>query len=294
VNGRRVGIRARWWVFGLIGSLAVGLVAAGAIVVAPPLDATSPPTRPTPLNVVIPIYNDRGLHAVRTHLRPHLRRGDTFLLISGNQDDEIDPAWLDLAAEELRTFYPSTTVLAGTSGIANVRVAVAGIEPPVEGLVYIYEPNFANEPEFSWDFATTQRLFDQVADLVRDAGLRVIGKPTGRPLLAPSLSRLEWNYRELRGSVDELFIQTQAYCEVSVAQFEAAIQKLVAQFGGGSRSELWLPQLTLDLNSPHGVSVARALACAEVAKGLGVDRFLMWWSPTFAAEAAVFLERVRP
>jgi hypothetical protein len=294
VNGRSLGIRARWWVIALIGSLAFGLVAVGTIVVAPPLDATSPTTRQMTVNVVIPIYNDRGLHAVRTHLRPHLRRGDTFLLISGNQDDEIDPAWVDQAAEELRTFYPSTTILAGTSGIANVRVAVAGIEPPVEGLVYIYEPNFANEPEFTWDFATTQRLFDQVANLVRGAGLRVIGKPTGRPLLAPSLSRHQWDYRELGSSVDQLFIQTQAYCEASVAQFEAAIQELVAQFGGGSRDDRWLPQVTVDLNSPHGVSVARAVECAEVAKRLGVDRFLVWWSPAFAGEAAVFLERVRP
>jgi hypothetical protein len=94
--------------------------------------------------------------------------------------------------------------------------------------------------------------------------------------------------------MDDLFIQTQSYCEESVAQFEAAIQKLIAQFEGASRSDRWLPQLTVDLNSQNGVPVSRALACAEQAKELGVDRFLIWWSPAFPDEAAAFLEGLRP
>jgi hypothetical protein len=255
---------------------------------APPV----PPAGP-PINVVIPVYNDPGLRAVRTHLRPHLRRGDSFLIISGNQDGSIDTAWVDSTAEELRTFYPNTAILAGTSGMANIDAAVAAIEPPIEGLAYIYEPEFANEPEFTWDFPTTERLFGVFADKARGAGLRAIGKPTGRPLLAEALREYEWDYRELGRPLDDLFIQTQAYCYESQAEFEAAIDKLLVQFADTGTNG-WLPQLTLDLNSRHGVPVDQALACAEAAKDRGVHRFLMWWSPAHPENAATFLEDLRP
>ncbi|MEX1073167.1 MAG: hypothetical protein WED86_05650 [Chloroflexota bacterium] len=266
----------------------------GALILGLPSTQTPLPVEVSPrLNVVIPIYNDRGLEAVRTSLRPYLRRDDVFLLVSGNQDDQIDAEWVDRSAEVLRTFYPGTTILAGTSGMANISLGIAGIRPPVEGLAYIYEPEFSNEPEFSWDFATTQRLFDEVAAKTRSAGFRAIGKPTGRPLLAVPLSGFEWDYAELGATMDDLFVQTQAYCHESVATYEEAIGKLIAQFGE-SGSDRWLPQITLDLNSRHGVSVERALACAERAKEMGVRRFLMWWSGAHAENAAAFLKGIRP
>jgi hypothetical protein len=285
---------SRRWFIGSVG-LAIAVVGVvGALVVVGLLPQKVPAQEPqTPLNIVIPIYNDPGLRAVRTHLRPYLRRGDTFLLISGNQDDEIDVAWVDAAAEQLRTFYPNTAILAGTSGMANIDLAIAGLQPPVEGLAYIYEPDFSNEPEFSWNLSDTRRLFDEVAAKARSAGFRAIGKPTGRPLLAEALVQYAWDYRLLSTSMDDLFVQTQAYCFESVTQFGSAIEKLLAQFEG-SGSDRWLPQVTLDLNSRHGVTVERALACAELAKDMGVHRFLMWWSPAYPGEAAAFLEGVRP
>jgi hypothetical protein len=271
------------------------MVAAWAAVVAlvPPAEPTAPTAR-RDVRVIIPIYNDRGLRAVRSDLRPQLRRGDTFLIVSGNQDDGIDTAWVDQVAEEVRTLYPGTVILAGTSGMTNIRTAVAELQPPIEGVVYIYEPNFSNEPEFSWSFPATIARFEEVAEEAHAVGLRAIGKPTGRPLLAPALSGYEWDYATLGSLVDDLFVQTQSYCEDGVASFDEAIASLMTQFGGEAGVDRWVPQLTLDVSSEHGVDADRALLCAERALDQGVDRFLVWWSPPFAENAAAFLEALRP
>jgi hypothetical protein len=278
-------------------AMAVGITAivvgAAALGLAPLLGTTPPVAASRSVSFVFPVYNNRGLEAVRNYLRPYLRRGDTFMIVSGNQDGPYDPAWVNAVAEDIRTYYPGTRILAATSGMANVDLAIAGTEPPVEGLVYIYEPDFANEPEFVWEDAPTRALFDAFAAGVREAGFRAVGKPTGRALLEPARGQYLWNYQALGSRVDDLFVQTQSFCDRSVEAFEAAIDTLQSQHPDDPGSDRWLPQITVDVSSESGVPATRALGCAEAAMAKQVDRFLLWWSPAFVDEAVQFLAGVR-
>ena len=237
--------------------------------------------------LVIPIYNEAGLtHAVTT-LEPHLRADDRFMVVSGNSSGVLDPAFVNQAALALRETYPRAPIYAATSGLGNVRRAAQQVGEVVTALVYVYEPNFPNQPEFSWDFGVTLERF-------RDAGARsgdrkLVGKPTGRPLLQPSLQEYTWDYGELAATVDELFIQTQTYCKESSAAFGRAIDEIIAQYGVRAKVSPWVPQVTVDPDAPNGTSVAQARACIAEAQRRGVSGALLWWSPPFAERAASFI-----
>ncbi len=251
--------------------------------------------------LVIPIYNDAGLTHARTTLRPHLGSNDSFMVVSGNAEGEVDTLWLNRAAARLEQTYPEARIFAATSGLPNLAAAASGLGPIFEALVYVYEPNFPNQPEFSWDFGTTLRRFREAETQAREAGFRTIGKPTGRPILQNNLQRYAWDYGELAATVDELFIQTQTYCRESVAAFSEALDTLSQQYrtqhGTGygtqdsaTRSALpWVPQVTVDPDAPNGTPVARARACIRAAQDRGLLGAMLWWSPNYAAHAVDFL-----
>jgi hypothetical protein len=240
-------------------------------------------------SLVIPIYNEAGLSAALTTLKPHLRRDDRFLIVSGNTDGQIDPAWINRAALELRETYPHAPIYAATSGLSNVAQAAQSVIDTVEAIVYIYEPNFPNQPEFSWDFGTTLARFSQAGAQIRSGGFRAVGKPTGRPLLQPSLQAYAWDYGELAATVDELFIQTQTYCKESPAAFARAIDEIVEQYGAQAEALSWLPQVTIDPGAPNGTSVRQAQACLAEAQARGVSGAVLWWAPPFAGRAVSFI-----
>ena len=165
VRGRRFGLRQ----FGL---LLVGLLLGGCQIAEP----TTEPASERDFGLVIPIYNEAGLRAALTQFKPQLRSRDRFMLVSGNMDGEVDVPWLNRSALELRTTYPATPIYAATSGLSNVAAASREVATLVEAIVYVYEPNFLNQPEFSWDFDTTLERFDEAEALINQNGFRAVGK----------------------------------------------------------------------------------------------------------------------
>lgn len=259
----------------------------------PPLPTTLQPSPSADANsfvVVVPIYNNQGLEVVRTGLRPYIRPGDIFLLVSGNNNRWIDVTWLNTTAATLKDLYPNTVIMAGTSGLANVSSAASGVRAPIEAVAYVYEPNFPNEPEFTWDFSVTSANFDQATQLVHSRGLLSVGKPTGRPILQAALQKHNWNYGILGQRVDQMIIQTQTYCKKSPQAFEAAIDKVLSQYQEAGATGRWFPLVSVDPRAPNGVPIQRALDCANAIKGRGLTGFLMWWSPRHADVAIQLLQ----
>lgn len=247
----------------------------------------SPVPQTRGFGLVIPVYNDAGLSHAVTTLEPHLRDDDRFMIVSGNSTGEVDPAFINRAALALRTAYPNTPIYAATSGLSNVVRAARQVGPTVAAVVYIYEPNFPNQPEFSWDFGTTLEQFREVK--TRSGDRKIIGKPTGRPLLQPSLQDYGWDYGELATTVDELFIQTQTYCKEGSAAFGEAVDEVIAQYGVRVNVLPWVPQITVDPDAPNGTGVAQAQACVAEAQQRGVSGVVLWWSPEFVGRAVSFI-----
>ncbi len=236
----------------------------------------------------LPIYNDAGLRTLET-LAPPLGPDDSLMLVSGNIDKPLDLAFLARARELLGRRYPETPVLVATAGFAHLEaLARANVQADVQaaGLVYIYEPGFANVPEFAWDFAATLESLDRAVAAAHGAGLRAMFKPTGRPLLQRALQPHGWHYGAFAERADALFVQTQTYCQGGT--FAEAAAKLAGQCVPYMAKTY--VQLTLDLAARNGVSPAAARDCLAEAERRGFGGVTAWWSPRFSEEAAAFLE----
>ncbi len=251
--------------------------------------AEPPPVRA--FSLVIPVYDERGLQETVSTLRPHLRPDDRFMVVSGNTTGVIDTAWLNRAARTLRGAYPDASIYAATSGLENVARAAREADPAIEAVVYIYEPNFPNQPEFSWEFGATLERFAEARAKAEAGGFRAIGKPTGRPLLQENLLAYGWNYGALAERVGELFVQTQTYCKDSPAAFATALDTLVEQYGSRAQLFPWIPQITIAPApaAPNGTSVAQAKACLNEVRKRNLPGVVLWWSPEFTDRAVAFI-----
>ena len=234
----------------------------------------------------IPIYNDAGRRELAA-LKPFLRPADTLMLVSGNVGKTLDVAWLRAVIAELMAEYPQRILLA-TAGLANVK-QLAAAELGDAGLVYIYEPGFANVPEFSWDAGVTLGNLVRAADLVHARGLEVAFKPTGRPLFQPYLLKHGWNYGAFAEHADLLLVQTQTYCHAGT--FAGAAEKLGLECTR-QLSKTYV-QITLDPAARNGVSPEAAVSCAQTAVKCGFAGITVWWSPRFTEQTAEFL-KLRP
>ncbi len=258
-------------------------------------DVTLDPPQPAHLpergfTLVLPIYDDAGLTYTLTTLAPHIRDEDRFMIVSGNSAGAVDTAWINQAALKLRDFYPYARLYAATSGLSNMATAASEVSDVIEGLVYVYEPNFPNQPEFTWDFSETQARFAESSSLARQAGFRAIGKPTGRPVIQPSLAIHGWNYGALAKTVDELLIQTQTYCKSSAEEFATALDQIEVQFTEQAEMQPWMPQITIAPNHPNGTTVAQAQACLQEARNRGLEGAVLWWSPPYVDRTVEFLQ----
>lgn len=256
-----------------------------------PITPQRPPHLPERgFTLILPVYDAPGLTYTLTTLAPYVRDEDRFMIVSGNTSGEVDTAWINHAAAELRAAYPYARLYAATSGLTNMARAAAEVSEHVEAVVYIYEPNFPNQPEFSWDFGETQAHFTEAAYLARQGGFRAIGKPTGRPVNQPSLAKHDWDYGALAGTVDEMLIQTQTYCKDSAVEFGAALDAIGAQFQANDPTLFWLPQITIAPNHPNGTTVVQAKACLEAARARGIGGTVLWWSPPYVERTVEFLD----
>ena len=250
------------------------------------------------MKVIVPIYNTQGFNQTVNTLAQLAPSNTTFMLVSGNMDKALDVTWVNRTAKDLKGRFPLSTVVIATAGLAHVRILTAQVTSPVEGVVYIYEPNFANEPEFTWDFEATLESFATVRSLAHANNLRAIGKPTGRPLYQKYLYKHRWDYAALSMEVDELFVQTQTYCKKGSIVFAGALERLVTQLATRRQSaEPPSPvsvQISVDPASPNGVGAESSRACLESVSGYvrkgELAGVMVWWSPRFVTEAAACLE----
>ena len=209
------------------------------------------------------------------------------MLVSGNVDKPLDTAWLGATVAELAADYPQRILLA-TAGLANVK-QLAAVKLPNAGLVYIYEPGFANVPEFSWDASVTLGNLTRAAEFVHAHGLEMAFKPTGRPLFQTYLFKHGWDYGAFAEYADLLLVQTQTYCHAGT--FAGAAEKLGLECTR-QLSKTYV-QLTLDPAARNGVSPEAALSCAQTALKCGLAGITVWWSPRFTEQAAAFLKSLR-
>ena len=243
------------------------------------------------MNVIIPIYNTKGLKILEG--LAGLPVNTTFMLVSGNVDKALDVDWVNQTATILKERYPKSTLFAATAGLEHMRALTANVTSPIEGVVYIYEPNFSNEPEFTWDFAATLEHFARVKKMAYANNLRAIGKPTGRPLYQAYLAKHGWDYAVLGAAVDELFVQTQTYCKKGETVFAGAVETLLKQCKkAGHRSPVSI-QISVDPSSPNGVTAKDAGAClqniADYARKGELSGVMLWWSPRYPEEVTASL-----
>lgn len=241
---------------------------------------------------VIPIYNNPGLKAVTSDFYPYIKPGDVLLVVSGNFNT-LNLPWINEAIATLREKYPNNPIFVGTGGLRNVSLIVENITQPLDGIVYIYEPNLPYGPEFTWDFEKTAANLKKAADIAHKQILPVAAKPTGRPILQAGLQKYNWDYGVLAGHVDVMFVQTQTYCKKGPDAFEKAIDKLKTQFEVSNSPTAWFPEISLDPEAPNGVPVSRALQCLQIAQSRGVKGILMWWSPKYKGAALEFLQQYK-
>lgn len=235
----------------------------------------------------LPVYNRAGVREL-ARLAPFLRPHDTLMLVSGNGGNPLDLGWLEGSVAYLADAYGGTQVLLATAGLEHLgRLAGAGL--PARGLVYIYEPDFPNVPEFSWEAARTLANLERAAQITRAAGFESAFKPTGRPLFQSELFEYGWDYGAFAAPLDALLVQTQTYCRRG--DFAGAADKL-ASACRAQLAKTWV-QVTVDPAAPNGVQPGAAAACLEVAQGRGFAGATLWWAPPAVAEVVTTLATFR-
>ena len=240
--------------------------------------------------IIIPIYNNKGLETVVKEFNPYISQKDILLLISGNFGS-LDVSWLDKSIITLRDKYPDTQIYVGTGGLSNLKLVLNGIKQPINGIVYIYEPNLPQGPEFTWDFNNSLENVNAAAMLAHQHRIPFVLKPTGRPILQNALQKYNWDYGILGKQTDMMFVQTQTYAKDSTERFKDAIDKLQEQNNKINSENLWYPQVTIDPMAPNGTSVSQAIDCVKIAKSKQITGIMMWWSPNYKENAIEFLQQ---
>lgn len=241
--------------------------------------------------LVIPIYNDRGLKEVKTTLKGQIRQGDTFFVVTGNFN-KLNIDWANKAVKTLRQEFPGIDIVVGVGGLSNLVKIVENIEEPIAGIVYIYEPNLPEGPEFDWKFNVTTTNFEKVAEIAHSKGLRFIGKPSGRPILQRALQKYNWDYSQLGNIADHLFIQTQTYAKKGTNEYENVLDIILEQYSEVGKQVNAFPQVSIDPKAPNGVDVNRAIQCTRIAANKDFAGMLVWWSPEYSNAMFNYLQKM--
>jgi hypothetical protein len=215
------------------------------------------------------------------------------VILSGNVSGEVDVEWLNSTAEVLEEVHTGVSIIAMTSGIQNITMAAPRLGEHFDGLAYTYEPNFENEPEFSWEFdPETIQNFEAVAQIGRTSKMKMIAYPTGRPVLQSYLWKYGWDYSLISGILDELIVETQTYCKDSAERYAEALRSLSDQHIARGMPRDFTSQITIAPGQPNTASVPTAIECVNEARKLGFDEILIWWSPSGAAEMMSLMQRL--
>ena len=235
------------------------------------------------------------LQKALSSLAPLVRSNDVFVFVSGNRLGEPDIALVASWAEKAHQLFPQVGIWALTSGLANVKLLAEArdkIPACVTTIIYDYEPNWDNEPEFAPDFDKTVSNFIHAAEIARAGKFAFGGAPTGRPLLRNEFASYTWDYGKLAkaSEADVMIIQTQTYCKKGITDFRSALAKLKAQqLGAGLSLDKACPQVTVDLSAPNGTTPAHAAACIGEARREGFSRISLWFAPARVENAVDLL-----
>ncbi len=239
-----------------------------------------PPENRFRVRVVVPVANDVTVQQL-CGSPGLLAPGDWVTVNSGGVDRAADPLRVQTRAETVARAFPYIRVYAFTSGLANVQLLSQSLHSPLQGIFYDYEPNYPNEPEFSFDPSTTSRNLATATEASHREGLSLIGYLTGRALLNP---QHQWNYAQFLDSTDAIVIQTQA--SLRMGRWKEALDKIERDFGSGKPAV----QITVAPGLPNAVDVGTAQSAWE---DLVLRRFpavVIWWIPTGFKELQSLLQ----
>lgn len=249
--------------------------------------AQTPPQKP--INNIV--FNDQTLNLfISGILGPFIKSYDSFTLFSGNESGSINVVDLNRWASAIHQKYPSSQIYAATSGIENITNGAPLLDKSLfTGFMYVYEPNRANEPEFTWDRAETERIWREVASIIRAQGLEAWGKPSGRALAGRDHAGA-WDHGVLGTIMDGQNIQTQGSCDLTDS-FSLAINDIISQFkNAGATSQLFV-QITIAPGQTNSVDPAVGIECAKVAWSEPmIKRLTLWIAGSYPDPAAAFLQ----
>jgi hypothetical protein len=214
-------------------------------------------------------------------LRDGARPGDWILVNSGGVNRPADPANVQARAARLAATFPGCPIYAFTSGIANVEALSAALRPPVVGVFYDYEPNYPNEPEFSFDPVLTSQNLTRARGAARARGLDLVAYLTGQGIFNPQHT---WDYGSFRGSADVVVVQSQL--ALRHGRWGEALDRLSRQFA----PETPPVQITVTPGLPNAVDLPTALAGYDELVRRGYSSVVLWWVPGGLTELRALLD----
>jgi DNA-binding beta-propeller fold protein YncE len=230
-------------------------------------------------------------------LVPFVHPQDSFTLVSGSDSSEIDTELLNSWADSLSSIYPGLAIYAATSGIDNIRIGAEGLDSDLfSGLIMLYEPNQENSPEFSWDQADTEAVWEEAAAITRDSGLEAWAKLSADA--TPENGRSEdWDYGALARTVDGLIVQTAGNCtdqngnDLYGDDFGEATERVLSQYDEADAASDISIQVTLGSGGTGRVEAQQAIFCAQLGWAYReVSSFTPWWSSDNLELAQEFLQ----
>ncbi len=201
---------------------------------------------------------------------------DSFLLMSGNNEGDINCEMLNAWAKMVRERHPNAPIHAATSGIRNVLNGVACLDTTLfSGIALVYEPNQLNAPEFTWDRAETELLLGYASSVARAHGLEAWTKISGRA--AEGRDQFgKWDYGVIGTLLDGQIVQTQGSCRDvdgdgdfvhGEREFGAALRSVLDMYAGAAATAALHIRITTSSEDTNvnTVTAAQALQCAETA-----------------------------
>jgi hypothetical protein len=206
---------------------------------------------------------------------PYVRPQDSFMLLQNNSGgfaNQTSINNLNSRANQIKAKYPNNKVYAATSGLQNVEFIAPRIDKTLfDGVMYVYEPNRVNEPEFTWNSPESDQNMKQAAKLINQAGLEPWGKPSGRWADGRDHYRDSdygvWANIMADGGQN---VQTQGSCRDRdgngkyTEDFREAVDSIVSQYRTAGASARLIVQVTTSSSAANtnAISPDKAFECA--------------------------------
>lgn len=208
-------------------------------------------------------FNKGTIDKVIGTFKPYTRWGDMLMISSGVTSGGISATNLRDWGKYASANLPNLRRAMRVSGLSNLRACVNNVPRGIyHAIVYDYEPNFGNEPEFSWDFAATLKVFQQARYIVTTlGGYEFWAMPTGVPASSWAQDKYHWDYGRLAALCKQFHPQLQTHCmQDTMAQAADLVGK---QIDARSPYVPWHPQVTIGSSLYNAVSPDKAAACSK-------------------------------